>query len=316
MNSAWKHVLGIDVAKQTLDVCEWPADTGRTVNNTPDAIRTWLTKCPEPKSCLVVLEATGGYERLVVAELTEAGYAVALVNPRQARDFAKGLNILAKTDRIDARMLVQFGLKAEPRILEKPAEKQEELSQLVTRRRQLIGLRTMEMNRREFTSAKLASTTLTAVIQFLTQQIDQIENEIERLIQENDVWKHKAEILSSVPGVAKVTTAALVAELPELGKINRQKIGAMVGIVPFNNDSGKHQGSRSIRGGRARVRTALYMATLSAIRHNDVINAHYHKLKNQNKPSKVALVACMRKLLVILNTMVKNDSPWDPAFSL
>lgn len=316
MNSDWKYVLGIDVAKKTFDVCEWPKDTVRTVPNTADAIRDWLKECPDSKTCLVVLEATGGYERLLVAELIEAGYSVALANPRQVRDFAKGLNILAKTDRIDARVIVQFGLKAEPRLLEKPVQKQEELSQLVMRRRQLIGLRTMELNRREFTTAKLASKSLKAVIQVLDQQIAEIEAEIARLIESDDIWKRKAEIVSSTPGVAKVTTSALVAELPELGKLNRQEIAALVGLAPFNNDSGGHQGHRSIRGGRAGVRTALYMATLAATRHNPAIKAFYQQLKNQNKSPKVALVACMRKLLVILNTMVKTDSLWNPAFSL
>jgi transposase len=315
MEGELKSVLGIDVSKKSLDVYSWPTESTRHVENEVEAIRAWLQTCPDPETCLVILEATGGYERVLVMEMLEARYHVAVVNPRQVRDFAKALNILAKTDRIDSRVLVQFGLKTDPRVLEKPAEKQAELAQLVLRRRQLIGLRTMEQNRCEFTRAPLACQSLLAVVNVLNQQIFQIEAQIARLLQSNEKWKRKAEIVSSVPGVASATTGSLIAELPELGKLNRQEIAALTGIAPFNDDSGKHQGKRSIRGGRAGVRTALYMATLASIRHNPVIKAFYKRLKEQNKPSKVAIVACMRKLLVILNTMVRTDTLWNPAFS-
>ncbi len=317
MNSHWKSVLGIDVSKKSLDVRSWPDNKSLTLDNSVEAIQAWLPSCPEPQTCLVVIEATGGYERLVVAELLEAGYQVALVNPRQVRDFAKALNILAKTDRIDADVLVQFGLKTDPRILQKPPEKQAELTELVLRRRQLIGLRTMEVNRRKLPAAgKLVSRSMLAVIKVLNHQIVQVEAQITRLIQSNDQWKHTAQIVTSTPGIGPATSASLVAELPELGKLNRQEIAALTGIAPFNDDSGTHRGKRSIRGGRAGIRSALYMATLAAITHNPVIKAFYKRLTKKDKPSKVALVACMRKLLVILNTMVRTNTLWNPAFSL
>lgn len=317
MNSHWKFVIGIDVSKQSLEIRSWPEEKTRTVHNKLEAIQAWLPICPEPQACLVVIESTGGYERLVIAELLEAGYQVALVNPRQVRDFAKGFNILAKTDAIDAEVLVQFGLKTEPRILEKPAEKQAELNELVQRRRQLIGLRTMEINRRKMPKGgKMVAKSVLAVITMLNKQIVQIEAQIAKLIESNDRWKHTAQIVSSSPGIGPATSASLVAELPELGRLNRQEIAALTGVAPFNDDSGKHRGKRCISGGRAGVRTALYMATLAAVRHNPVLRAFYKRLKAKAKPSKVALVACMRKFLVILNTMVCNKTPWNPALPL
>ena len=316
MSSHWKSVLGIDVSKKSLDVCAWPDGQSQAIDNSLEAIQAWLVGGPDPQTCLVVIEATGGYERLLVAELLEAGYQVALVNPRQVRDFANALNYLAKTDRIDAQVLVQFGLKIEPRVLEKPYEKQAELAELVLRRRQLIGLRTMELNRRKHpATGKLVSKSMQAVIKVLNQQIVQIEAQIARLIESDDRWKHTSQIVSSTPGIGPATSASLVAELPELGKLNRQEIAALTGVAPFNDDSGTHRGKRSIRGGRGGVRTALYMATLAALTHNPVIKAFYQRLIKKEKPAKVALVACMRKLLVILNTMVRTNTVWNPAFS-
>ncbi len=245
--------------------------------------------------------------------LIEAGYRVAVVNPRQVRDFAKAMGILAKTDRIDALVLARFGQQVQPRLLEDDPTQRAELMQLVSRRRQLIDLRTMESNRSEQTTARAAQKSIRHVLKLLEKEIAQLEAEIARLLESDDDWRGKIKLLSTVPGVAQVTSATLVAEVPELGRLNRHAIAALVGVAPFNDDSGRHRGTRRITGGRAAVRQVLYMAALSARRCNPVIHAFAQRLAAQGKKPKVIITACMRKLLVILNGMLKTNSPWKPS---
>jgi transposase len=310
--------VGIDVAKGSLDVA-WTSTTGaerHSIDNSSPGFRTLLDRLPPPSQTRLVVEATGGYERALVTALIEADYRVAVVNPRQVRDFAKALGILAKTDRLDALVLARFGQQVKPRVLEEDPTQRAELMQLVARRRQLIELRTMESNRLELTTARAAQKSIRHVLKLLEKEIGQLETEIARLLQSDDDWRAKIELLSSVPGVAKVTSATLVAEVPELGHLNRQAIAALVGLAPFNDDSGRHRGIRRIRGGRSAVRQVLYMAALSARRCNPVIHAFAQRLAAQGKKPKVIITACMRKLLVILNTMLKNNTTWKNLLNL
>jgi len=304
--------VGIDVAKKSLDVATLPPSTPRTFVHDPPGRQELLDSLPEPKTCLIVIEATGGYERLLVADLLDAGHLVAVVNPRQVRDFAKAFGILAKTDRIDAAVIAHFGKQVKPRPLAEVHEKQGELDQLVTRRRQLVALRTAEKNRFAMAHSKPVKRSLQQVINTLNKEIKRIEKEISVLVESDDQWQGKADILSSVPGVGDITTATLIAEFPELGQINRQQAAALAGLAPFNRDSGKFKGKRTISGGRRTVRTALYMAALSAKTHNPLIRKFAERLEAEGKLPKVILTACMRKLLVILNTMLKTNTLWDP----
>jgi transposase len=304
--------IGIDVAKDSLDVA-WSLDEKlhrlQTTNSDED-IRQLIGQLLPAAHARLVVEATGGYERRLVTMLVEAGYSVAVVNPRQVRDFAKALGILAKTDRIDAAVLARFGQQVQPRAMEAYPARQAELTQLVTRRRQLIDLRTMESNRQQQTTVGAAQQSIRKMLKVLDAQIHQIETEIARLLQSHDDWRTKIELLTTTPGVAQVTSATLVAEVPELGRLNRQAISALVGVAPFNDDSGHHRGVRRIRGGRATVRRTLYMATLAARRCNPVIRAFAKRLAAQGKKPKVIITACMRKLLVILNALLKHQTSW------
>jgi transposase len=257
-----------------------------------------------------VLEATGGYEQRLAAELFDAGHSVAIVNPRQVRDFARALGVLAKNDRVDARVLASYAQHVPLREFEKPSEKQRELASLVTRRRQLQALRISETNRLEMATAKLAQKSIRHVLDLLRKELKKLDAEIARLIAADDDWRNKSDLLQSVPGVGPATSASLVAELPELGRVNRQEIASLVGLAPFDRDSGRCHGQRAIWGGRHSVRSSLYMAALTARRCNPVIRAFAERLARAGKRSKVILTACMRKLLVILNTMVRNQTAW------
>jgi transposase len=312
--------VALDVAQDSLEVgCSTPdAVRLRTVENAPVGFRQLLKALPPRESTAVVLEATGGYERNIVAELLEAGYRVAVVNPRQVRDFAKGLGILAKTDRLDAQVIARFAQHVNPRLLREMPQQQRELADLVVRRRQLLDLRTMESNRSKQAAAqgtsKAARKSLDKMLQTLEAQIELIDAAIAQLIDSDEEWRDKSALLQSTPGLGKVTAATLLAELPELGALNRQQIAALVGVAPFNDDSGQHRGQRHIAGGRTSVRNVLYMATLSAITHNPTLKAFADRLKKDGKKFKVIQTACMRKLLVILNTMLKNKTSWNLAF--
>ena len=307
--------IGIDVAKATLDLHLLPSEQDHRLPNTTPGHEQLKKLLPSPAHCLIVLEATGGYEREIVANLTEAGYRVAVINPKRARDFAKALGLLAKTDRIDARVLALFAERVQPTPLKKTPEKQAEIQQLVARRRQLIDLRTQESNRWEITKAKLARKSIQAVLNLLQRQIHDIEGAIEALVESDDDWRNKAQLIESVPGLGEVTANTLVADVPELGKLNRQQISALIGLAPYNRDSGTLKGKRAIAGGRKSVRCVLYMAALAARRFNPVIKAFADRLAQHGKPPKVILTACMRKLLVILNSIVKSGRPWNPQFA-
>jgi transposase len=303
--------VGIDVSKAALDVALSPQGKPFRVDNDREGIQKLLAKLPEPGTCLITLEGSGGYERLVIAELLDRGHRVAMVNPRQVRDFARGMGILAKTDALDAAILARFGEVTQPRCLEKPAGPQAELQQLVERRRQLIELRTAETNRLYQASSKIAKRSIQAVLKLLEKQIETLETEIANLVDKHEDWKQKADILTSVPGVGPITAMSLLADLPELGQLSREAIASLVGLAPFNHDSGKLKGQRAIWGGRADVRTTLYMAALSAVRCNHTLKTFYTRLCNAGKPFKKAITACMRKLLVILNTLLKTNSTWN-----
>jgi transposase len=304
--------IGIDVAKSKFDVAIRPEGVSRTLPYNVEGIARLLAVLRELDSCLIVLEATGGFERRLAAELIDAGHQVAIANPRQVRDFARGLGVLAKNDRLDARLLAIYAEKAQPRLLEKTSEKQQELNDLVTRRRQLIGLRTAETNRLELCTSKLATKSIRHVLDLLRKELLKLDAEIARLIAADHDWRGKSELLQSVPGVGPATSASLVAELPELGRLNRQQIASLVGLAPFPHDSGQFRGRRSIWGGRSSVRSMLYMAALTARRCNPTIRAFADRLAQSGKRNQVVLTACMRKLLVILNALVKHNVPWNP----
>lgn len=306
---SFMHFIGIDVSKATLDVA-WVEGRTYQVRNDAEGHLALLQGLPQPGSCLIVLEATGGYERAVAVALVDAGHVLSIVNPRQVRDFAKALGLLAKTDRIDARTIAVFGEKIRPRAWALAHEKQDELNQLVTRRRQLIVDRTSEKNRQQQATSRFVRKGIVESLDQIRRQIRRVEQEIERLIQSDDQWKQRLQILQSVPGVGPVTSQTLIAEMPELGKLNRKEISSLAGVVPFNRDSGTKRGKRTIFGGRHAIRTVLYMAALSAQKFNPVIQRFAQRLKTQGKSPKVILVACMHKLLVILNTLIKNNSPW------
>lgn len=311
MDAAFHSFVGIDVAKDSLDVCILPDQRRGTTTNDRDGFRALLSLLPAAGACLVVVEATGGYQRAVVAELIAAGHQVAVVNPRQVRDFARSLGLLAKTDRLDAHAIARFGQQTQPRLVQQVSEQHDRLEQLVARRRQLIDLRTAEKCRLETASTKIVIQSVRRMIEQLDKFVRQIEKELSDVIESDDQLHCRAAALQTTPGVGAITAVTLVAELPELGRLNRGQISALVGVAPFNRDSGKFHGRRAIWGGRSAVRSVLYMATLTARRFNPVIRAFAERLEAVGKPFKVVMVACMRKLLVILNTILKNNSTWN-----
>lgn len=301
--------VGIDISKSKFDVVVLPEGTHWTCRYDREGMDGLLAQLPKHE-CVVVLEATGGLERRLAGELVAAGYSTAIVNPRQVRDFARGLGVLAKNDRIDARVLAIYAQHGTLRLVEKRPEKQDELTALVVRRRQLVALQTAESNRLEQATVKSAVQSIRHVLDLLRKELKKVDAEIARLIEADDDWRGKSELLQSVPGVGPGTSATLVAELSELGKLSCKKIAALVGVAPFSHDSGRFRGQRSIWGGRASVRSALYMAAFNARRCNPVIRAFADRLQQAGKRPKVILTACMRKLLVILNTMVRNQTTW------
>jgi transposase len=301
-------VIGIDVSKDQLDVAA-PEGTTRWAND-PTGHQQLLEHLSQWSLAAVILEATGGYQRAIVAELAAAGLPVVVVNPRQVRDFARATGKLAKTDAIDATILAKFGQAIRPQPRPVPGEKQLELQQQLARRRQLVGMLTAETNRAQQATDKVVRKTIEAVRKTLQKQLEQLDNQLQRSIEQTPAWREKEDLLRSVPGVGPLTALALLAELPELGTCSRQQIAALVGVAPFNRDSGSFRGIRTTWGGRAAVRSALYMATLVATRHNPVIEQHYQRLQTNGKRKKVALTACMRKLLCMLNAILREQKPW------
>lgn len=307
-----KSVVGVDVGKEKLDVGVNDEKRVRVWDNDQagrEELGNWVVA---QEAQLVVVEASGGYEAALVSELVSRGIAVALVNPTRVRAFARAEGILAKTDKIDARVIARFGATMKPESRARRDEGQVALNEQITRRRQLVLMLTTEKNRLSTASPTMREH-IGSHIAWLQSEIETLEQQISQAIEANPEWTATAKRVESVPGIGFITAATLVADLPELGHLNRQKIAALVGVAPFNHDSGKHRGKRRIFGGRTSVRSVLYMATLSAIRHNSVIKAFYQRLLDKGKLKKVALTACMRKLLVILNTMVRSGQDWSPA---
>ena len=301
--------VGIDVSKSALDVASFPASMVLHVDNDEVGIASLIEELRGLRPTLVVLEATGGLETAVASACAVAAIPVAVVNPRQVRDFARAIGRLAKTDNIDAEVLARFGeaVKPEPRL--PPDEETQLLDSLLQRRRQLAEMRTAEMNRRRTAPLKIRKS-IDVVIRMLDAQVNAIDKDVRGRIEKSPVWRAKDELLQSAKGVGPTTSAKLLAALPELGTLSKGEIAALVGVAPFNNDSGTMKGKRSCWGGRADVRTMLYMATRAAIRFNDVIKPFYARLRMAGKPDKVATVACMRKLLVVLNAMLRTGSSW------
>jgi transposase len=307
-------VVGIDVAKAWLDVYVRPAGTLRRVDNTEAGCAELTAAVRTVAPALIVLEASGGYEALVVATLAAAGLPVVMVNPRQVRDFAKATGQLAKTDALSAAVLAHFGAALRPPLRPLPDETAQQLRQWLARRRQLVDMLTAERNRTQQASPEIRAS-IDGVVSNLRRQLKEVEAKLRELIRRSPVWRAHQQLLGTAPGVGPVLTTTLLADVPELGHLNRRKIAALVGVAPLNRDSGQYQGKRTVWGGRAHVRAVLYMATLAATRRNPVIRAFYDRLLQAGKPKKVALTACMRKLLTILNAMVRHQTPWTPAIA-
>ena len=303
--------VGIDVSQSWLDVCVGGEEQVWQVGNTAAGIGELRERLVALEPRLVVLEATGGLESAVVGELTAEGLPVSVVNPRQVRDFARATGRLAKTDAIDAGMLVRFGEAVQPEVRALPDAQAQELRGLVARRRQLIEMLTAERNRLP-RATKRVRPRIKAHIAWLERQAAALDEEVAALIQSSPLWRERDNLLQSVPGIGQITASLLIADLPELGTLNRKQIAALVGVAPHNRDSGAYRGRRGVWGGRAPVRASLYMATLVATRFNSVIKEFYTRLCAAGKPKKVALTACMRKLLTILNSMLSTQSPWKP----
>jgi transposase len=306
--------VGIDVSLRRWDIHRRDDGSSWTSGTSADDLQTLLHRLqPLAGRSLIVLEATGGMERPLAFALMDAGHQVAIVNPRHVHHFGIGMRLIAKSDPIDARLLALYGEKADVRPTPRPSAQQGELEALIVRRRQLVETRTAELNRRKQTTSKTARQSIDKVLKLLTRQIDDLEHAIARLIQSDDQWQQKAEIVDSAPGIGPTTAATLVAELPELGELNRQQVAALVGVAPYNDDSGARQGRRAIAGGRAGLRSILYMAASAAVRktaRDSTIKALFIRLRQRGKVFKVAIVACMRKLLTILNTMVRTRTKW------
>lgn len=297
---------GIDVSKSTLDVHLRPQGRRFSVAADEEGIAEVRKELCTLGPCLIVVEATGGLERRLIAELIDAGLTVSRVNPRQPRDFAKAIGRLAKTDRIDAETLSLYAEKVQPRPMQKQPEKQVELDALVTRRRQLVGLRSIERTRQHQADAKAARVSIAKLLKVLDRQIEDLDQAVAKLIESDDDFRSKRALLQSVSGVGTGASATLIAELPELGRLNRREIASLVGLAPFNHDSGQFRGQRRIRGGRGAVRAALYMAALTAKRFNPTLRRFAERLERAGKPFKVVMTACMRKLLIILNQILRQ----------
>ena len=307
--------VGVDVSKRTLDVCILPgagAPEGESfvAANDQAGVEEILSRIQDAKPKLVVMEATGRYERLCATSIAAAGIPVAVVNPRQARDFAKAIGRLAKTDKIDAFVLARFARAVEPEASAIPDEEAMALQSILARRRQLIEMLVSENNRLKMAREETLAKRIRAHMRWLEKEIERTDGDLDGAIEANAAFKVNEALLRSVPGVGRVLSRTLLAELPELGTLTHKRLCALVGVAPFNRDSGQRRGKRETWGGRAPVRAALYMGTLVATRHNPVLKEFYERLLAAGKPKKVALVACMRKLLSILNALMRDRANW------
>lgn len=303
--------IGIDVSKATLDIASLPTGESWTVTNDDLGLAELTPRLVALTPVLVVLEATGGFETLAVVTLAKAGLPVAVVNPRQVRDFAKALGRLAKTDALDAGILAEFAQRVRPEPRPLPDEAAQLLDGLLTRRRQLVDMLTAEKNRLGFARGPVKRD-INRHIRWLEKRLKDVDGDLEDAIAASPLDQAKADLLRSVPGVGPITTLTLLATLPELGQLSRHQIAALVGVAPLNRDSGTLRGKRMVWGGRAPVRAVLYMAALVGIKHNPVLRQFYERLRAAGKPFKVAVTACMRKLLTILNAMLRQNCRWDP----
>lgn len=313
--------VGIDVSKGYLDAHVHESALAFRVSNDEAGIDELLSRLAELRPVRIVMEATGGYEEAVFAAMSVRGLPVAVVNPRITRHFAKATNRLAKTDQVDAACLAEFAAVLQPRVTPLPDEEATELDFLVSRRRQLVAQLASEKNRRQSPQLQRLDGTsrvkqsVDRHITWLEKEIAKFDEQINGLIQNSPAWKQKDELLQSVPGVGPTTSANLLAHLPELGQLDRKQIAALAGLAPYNVDSGHRSLPRHIRGGRASARTALYMATVAAVTHNPTLRTFYRRLLGAGKAGQVALTACMRKLLTILNAMLRDNRPWSPALN-
>lgn len=301
--------VGIDVAKASLDVATWPATEGWTTGQREAELTALVARVTALAPHLIVLEASGGYEAVLAGQLAAAGLPVAVVNPRQVRDFARAIGQQAKTDALDAQVLALFGARVQPAARPLPDAATQDLLALVVRRRQLVEMLGAERNRLALARPAVRRH-VQAHVRWLERQLATVETDLTTTIQQSPVWRAREDLLRSVPGIGPTTAQALIAHLPELGQLADRAIAALVGVAPFAADSGRQRGVRQIRGGRTAVRLPLYMATLVATRRNPVIAAFYQRLVAAGKPKKLALIAAMRKLLIILNSMLRHQQPW------
>ena len=304
--------MGIDVSKQQFDIADDQGKSAWSERNNKVGIDQLVAQLQQRKPTLIVVESTGGLELALLTALYEAKLPFARVHPGRVREFARSIGLLAKTDRLDARLLAQYAAAVKPPVTQLPSEAEQQLSALMTRRRQVIDMVTAEKNRLG-TAPKATQERIRDHIAWLEEELQRLNDDINDFIDKLPTFRHKKEILTSTPGIGAVTSAILLADLPELGVYNRQKIAALVGLAPFNKDSGRMRGKRRVKGGRANIRSVLYMATLSAIKYNPVIQTFYQQLCSRGKEKKVAIVACMRKLLTILNAMIRDNQPWRDA---
>ena len=303
--------VGIDVSKGWGDVAVRPTGECWRFNQDEQGIRDLVTRLVALEPALVAMEATGGYERALTAALDNEGVPTTVLNPRHVRDFARSQGKLAKTDRLDAGMIAHFSEVSDLGPLPPKTPESLELDALVSRRRQLVGMKTSEKNRLE-NANPVVRKSIEGIIDLLDEALDQIDRDLKERLHKSQLWREQVVLLRTVPGIGPVATYTLLAGLPELGKLNRREIAALVGVAPLARDSGKMRGSRTCWGGRAAVRAALYMPTLAAVRFNPVLKEFYTRLVEAGKPKKVAITACMRKLLTILNAMVKQQAHWNP----
>ena len=301
--------IGVDVGKANLDIAIYPLERHFRIPNTREAIQKFLPLLKELEVKRIVLEATGRYEHPFVFACDQEKLPVCVVNPLKVRRFAQALGIHAKTDKIDATLLARFAATIKPECKVIPDKQSRLIKDLLVRRAQLIEMSTMEKNRLQIMPKELHSS-IKSMLKMLDKQLESLSDKIDQLISQNQEWRMKTEILTSVSGVGKILAYTLLCELPELGSLNSREIAALVGLAPFNKESGRMKGKRSIRGGRPRIRTIMFMAMMSSIQCNPVFKQKYEHLKAAGKLPKVALIACMRKLIVILNTMIKNQQQW------
>lgn len=311
-------LVGMDVAKAELVLAVRPSGEWWTVPNDEAGVRALATQLKQLGPELIVCEATGGYELLSVSALLSEGLPLVVVNPRQVRDFARATGELAKTDRLDAGVLALFAERVRPPVRPLPDAQAQELAGLLARRRQLLEMLQAERNRlgQVFSRGPAVTRSLRRHITYLERELARADGELGDLIQRTPAWRERDDLLRSVPGIGPVVSYTLVAELPELGRLTRREIAKLVGVAPVSRDSGTLRGRRFVQGGRAPVRAALDMGALVATRHNPTIRAFYHRLVQAGKPKKLALVACMRKLLTILNTISRTGEPWDAHYAV